>query len=138
MRASRPLGIPVGLTDWLLAAAQPADALEHVSVHALPGGGLTLGFFHAVGRLRDAERSALRLALHMVQAGPLRGYRVHSCGGVLVARYHDAFLDGGGDHAHPYREDRSRYESAVDRPASEETHSVTRWTEPDGDASVQP
>ncbi|AYN39416.1 hypothetical protein D9753_11380 [Streptomyces dangxiongensis] len=99
MRASRPLGIPDGLTDWLLAASRPDDALEHVSVHALADGTLTLGLFHAVAGLRDAERSALRLALQVVNAGPLRGCRLQSCGGVLIPRYHDALMDGseGGD-----------------------------------------
>ncbi|TVZ85434.1 hypothetical protein FB157_119124 [Streptomyces sp. BK340] len=97
MCASPPLGVPDGLADWLLAASEPADALEHVSVHALSGGALTLGFFHVTARLRDAERGALRLSRRAVDQGPLRGYVLQSCGGVLVPRYHDAFVGEAGD-----------------------------------------
>ncbi|MFF7235443.1 hypothetical protein [Streptomyces collinus] len=98
MCAPPPLGVPDGLADWLLAASEPVDALEHVSVHALSGGALTLGFFHVTARLRDAERCALRLSSRAVDEGPLRGYALQSCGGVLVPRYHDALIgEAAGD-----------------------------------------
>ncbi|MDX2547319.1 hypothetical protein ACOT81_32610 [Streptomyces sp. WI04-05B] len=96
LSTARSLGVPEGLAEWFLAASEPADGLEHVSVHSVAGGVLTLGLFLATRRLRDAESSAFRLASQAVERGPLDGRRLVSCGGVLVPQYYDGLLDGTG------------------------------------------
>lgn len=92
----RSLRVPDGLPEWFLAEGEPADGLEHVSVHPVADGVLTLGFFHTTRRLLDAEAGALRLACEAVNRGPLGGWRVLSCGGVIVPQYYDTLLDGIG------------------------------------------
>lgn len=83
---------PDSLMAWLKASAVPADALEHVSVHPTGPGRLTLGLFHALPRLRDAERAALRLSRRACDDGPLHAYTLLSCGSVMVPCYHNLLL----------------------------------------------
>ncbi|MEV0370862.1 hypothetical protein AB0I10_13675 [Streptomyces sp. NPDC050636] len=92
-------GPPDGIAAWLKAATVPGDALQHVSVHATGPGQLTIGLFHALRRLHDAESTALRLSRRAVDDGPLGEYTLLSCGAVMVPRFHNRLLAETPDDA---------------------------------------
>ncbi|MFH8568055.1 hypothetical protein [Streptomyces sp. NPDC017993] len=92
LRALPENGPPDGIAAWVKAAAVPGDALQHVSVHTTGPGLLTIGLFHALRRLHDAESTALRLSRLAVTAGPLGEYTLLSCGAVMVPEVHNRLL----------------------------------------------
>ncbi|MFE1764870.1 hypothetical protein ACFW81_11700 [Streptomyces angustmyceticus] len=63
-----------------------------MSVHPTGPGRLTLGLFHALPRLHDAERAALRLSRRARDDGPLGAYTLLSCGSVMVPCFYNLLL----------------------------------------------
>ncbi|MFD7937748.1 hypothetical protein ACFV4T_24965 [Streptomyces sp. NPDC059755] len=73
------------LAAIISSCAEEGDGLEHVSVHAHAGEGLTLGLFLLADSLATAEDSAARLSRRAVEQHPdLLGYGVVASGAVLV------------------------------------------------------
>ncbi|MEW2374208.1 hypothetical protein AB0940_33365 [Streptomyces sp. NPDC006656] len=78
----------------LLAAALPAERIEHVAVHEDTSPGAVLGVYLIADRLTDAEAAVARFCERTLRTLPaLDGWTLGHVGAPLVAPFYERMLD---------------------------------------------
>ncbi|WP_020552409.1 hypothetical protein [Embleya scabrispora] len=93
LRHATDCGLPDGAAEFVLAAAEPEDGLEHVSVHAHASGGPVLGLFLLAPTLAVAEAAALRVCERaLVSSAALAAFGLVGVQAALVPQAFDRWL----------------------------------------------